>query len=57
MPLRGLLLDLEGVLYEGGRTIAGAAKAVQAELSPHSLYVNFAQLVFAKLTEGTFGFL
>ncbi len=30
MPLRGLLLDLEGVLYEGGRTIAGAAKAVRA---------------------------
>ena len=28
MPLRGLLLDLEGVLYEGGRTIAGAAEVV-----------------------------
>jgi HAD superfamily hydrolase (TIGR01458 family) len=29
MPVRGLLLDLEGVLYEGGRTIAGAAEAVR----------------------------
>ena len=27
MPVRGLLLDLEGVLYEGGRTIEGAAEA------------------------------
>jgi ribonucleotide monophosphatase NagD (HAD superfamily) len=25
-----LLLDLEGVLYEGGRTIVGAAEAVGA---------------------------
>jgi HAD superfamily hydrolase (TIGR01458 family) len=30
MPVRGLLLDLEGVLYEGSRTIADATDTVRA---------------------------
>jgi phospholysine phosphohistidine inorganic pyrophosphate phosphatase len=38
--IRGLLLDLEGVLYESGRTIAGAADAVR-ELAEAGLKTRY----------------
>ena len=38
--IRGLLLDLEGVLYESGHTIAGAADAVR-ELADAGLRIRY----------------